>query len=112
MTTPVRVAYGAAEPYGSGMVMEEVAAAATEGAAHWPFKAARFEVPPGSTSELDVHEVAELWMVSAGTGTVHSGDTTLDVGPGAMVYFAGRVPHQVTNTGTDQLRVFSVWWKP
>jgi mannose-6-phosphate isomerase-like protein (cupin superfamily) len=92
------------------MVIEEVAATVTDGAVQWPFKAARFEVPPGRTSELDVHDVAELWMVSAGTGMVRSGDSTLEVGPGAMVYFAGRVPHQVTNTGTGQLRVFSVWW--
>jgi mannose-6-phosphate isomerase-like protein (cupin superfamily) len=110
MTRPVRVAYAAGETYVSGMVVEEVAAE-TEGAVHWPFQAARFEVPPGRTSELDVHEDAELWMVSAGIGTVRSGDTTFDVGPGAMVYFAGRVPHQVTNTGTGALRVFSVWWK-
>jgi mannose-6-phosphate isomerase-like protein (cupin superfamily) len=90
------------------MVVEEVAA---PGAAQWPFTAARFEVPPGATTELDVHDVVELWMVRSGTGAVVSGDTTMDVAPGAMVYFASRVPHRITNTGTDHLQLFSVWWR-
>lgn len=107
MTRPARIGYQIPERYDSGMVLEEAAPAAE----HWPFTAARFEVPPGATSELDVHDVVELWMVRSGTGTVVSGDTTMDLAPGAMVYFATRVPHQVTNTGTDQLRLFSVWWQ-
>ncbi|GAA3808384.1 hypothetical protein GCM10022226_30620 [Sphaerisporangium flaviroseum] len=107
-TQPEQVTYQAPEHYRSGMVIEEAATAAT---ARWPFNASRFEVPPGRTTELDVHDVAELWMVRSGHGTVVSGGTTLDVAPGEMVYFAGRVPHQVTNTGTDRLRVFSVWWQ-
>jgi mannose-6-phosphate isomerase-like protein (cupin superfamily) len=108
MTQPARIEYQTPERYDSGMVMEEVAA---RGAEQWPFTAARFEVPPGVTTELDVHDVVELWMVRSGTGTVVSGDTTMDVAPGAMVYFASRVPHRITNTGTDQLRLFSVWWR-
>jgi mannose-6-phosphate isomerase-like protein (cupin superfamily) len=111
MTEPVRIAYGTPEPYASGMVIEEVSTGATPGAADWPFEASRFEVPPGRTNELDVHDVAELWLVRTGTGTVRSGDTTLDVGPGEMVYLPSRVPHRVTNTGTQPLRLFSVWWK-
>lgn len=104
MTEPVGVACAAPERYPSGMVVEEA-----EGAG-WPFTAARFEVPPGATSELDVHDVAELWMVREGTGTITSGAATMEVSPGSMVHFASRVPHQVTNTGTETLRVFSVWW--
>ncbi|HEU5470234.1 MAG TPA: cupin domain-containing protein [Actinophytocola sp.] len=110
MTRPTRIAYQEPEPYESGMVIEEVAADATPGAPHWPFRASRFEVPPGATTELDIHDVAELWLVRSGHGTVRSGGTTLEVGPGEMVYFAGRVPHQVTNTGADAMRLFSVWW--
>jgi mannose-6-phosphate isomerase-like protein (cupin superfamily) len=106
MTTPERIEYRTSERHDSGMVMEEVAAPE-----RWPFTAGRFEVPPGATTELDVHDVVELWMVRSGTGAVVSGDTTMDVAPGAMVYFASRVPHQITNTGTDQLRLFTVWWR-
>ena len=110
MTQPRRIAYRPPERYDRGMVIEEAAPAAPD--ERWPFKTARFEVPPGRTSELDVHDVAELWMVRTGTGTVASGETRLEVGPGEMVYFAGRVPHQITNTGTEPLRLFSVWWPP
>jgi mannose-6-phosphate isomerase-like protein (cupin superfamily) len=92
------------------MVVEEVDRA-TPGAAGWPFQAARFEVPPGATTERDAHDVAELWLVSSGDGTVNSDGTEMTVRPGDMVYFAGRVPHQITNTGSEQLRLFSVWWR-
>lgn len=111
MTQPARVEYQAPEPYPSGMVIEEVGAA-TPGAGQWPFKASRFEVPPGATNERDQHDVAELWLVRAGTGMVTSNDTEVTVGPGDMVYFASRVPHQVTATGAEPLRLFSVWWQP
>jgi mannose-6-phosphate isomerase-like protein (cupin superfamily) len=93
------------------MVIEEVDGAAPE-VTGWPFEASRFQVPPGATSERDQHDVAELWMVRSGHGTVNSDGATLTVGPGDMVYFAGRVPHQITNTGSDDLRLFSVWWRP
>ncbi|MFG2000954.1 cupin domain-containing protein [Spirillospora sp. NPDC048911] len=104
MNEPERIGYRTPERYESGMVIEEAAVG------EWPFKASRFEVPPGRTSELDLHDVAELWMVRSGTGTVVSGDARMDVGPGEMVYLASRVPHQITNTGEDRLRLFSVWW--
>lgn len=110
MTQPARIAYQAPEPHDSGMVVEEVAGA-TPGSGEWPFQAARFDVPPGATTERDVHDVSELWFVRTGTGTVTSDGTTLEVGPGEMVFFASRVPHQITNTGPDQLRLFSVWWQ-
>ncbi len=106
MTPPAHIEYQIPERSESGMVVEEATPAAG-----WPFTAARFEVPPGATTELDVHDVVELWMVRNGTGRVTSGDTTMEIAPGAMVYFASRVPHMVTNTGIDQLQLFSVWWR-
>lgn len=108
MTGPARIEYRQPERHDSGMVMEE---ADSPAATRWPFTAARFEVPPGATTDLDEHDVVELWMVRSGTGTVVSGDTTMDVSPGSMVYFASRVPHRITNTGDDQLRLFSLWWQ-
>ncbi|HEY7482843.1 MAG TPA: cupin domain-containing protein [Streptosporangiaceae bacterium] len=111
MTQAERIKYQVPEEYASGMVIEEVSGDATPSPAGWPFKASRFEVPPGSTTELDVHDVVELWMVRAGRGTVASGTDVFDVGAGEMVFFPSRVSHQITNTGTDVLRLFSVWWK-
>lgn len=109
MTQPARISYQDPDPNDARMVMEEVDEA-TPGATGWPFRAARFEVPPGATTERDEHDVAELWMVGTGTGRVTSNGSVLDVRPGEMVYFASRVPHQITNTGPDRLRLFTVWW--
>jgi mannose-6-phosphate isomerase-like protein (cupin superfamily) len=102
---PARIVYRAPEHSPSGMVVEEATPAEA-----WPFTAARFAVPPGATTELDQHDVVELWMVRAGTGTIASGDSTMDVAPGSMVFFPSRVPHRITNTGPDQLELFSAWW--
>lgn len=110
MTQPARITYQSPEPYESGMVVEEVDPT-TPDSAVWPFRAARFEVPPGATTERDVHDVAELWLVRSGHGAVASDGTVMAVDAGDMVYFAGRVPHQITNTGSDRLRLFSVWWQ-
>lgn len=105
MSEPVPVEYEAPAAYGVGMVVEKVA-----GAPGWPFAASRFEVPPGATSDVDQHDEPELWLVREGTGTITSGETTVSVGPGAMVHFPSRVPHRVTNTGSGPLLAFSVWW--
>lgn len=110
MTRAERIRYLDPEIHDSGMVVEEVDRDATPGLAKWPFKAARFEVPPGSTTELDVHDVVELWMVRSGHGTVRSGSEVFDISPGEMVFFASRVTHQITNTSTGPLRLFSAWW--
>jgi len=104
---PARIDFAAAEAAESGMVVAE---ALPPAAAGWPFQASRWEVPPGRTSELDLHDVAEVWLVRSGQGTVLSGGTELPVRAGEMVFMASRVPHQVRNTGTEALRMFSVWW--
>ncbi|MGC5052392.1 SidA/IucD/PvdA family monooxygenase [Micromonospora sp. DT48] len=75
-----------------------------------PFHSSRWEVPPGAVSDLDVHEVEEIWMVGSGRGRLVSDDDAIDVAPGDMVFMPSKVPHQVVNTGTEPLRIFSVWW--
>jgi mannose-6-phosphate isomerase-like protein (cupin superfamily) len=104
---PARIHFGEVEAAESGMVVTQ---AVPPAAAGWPFQASRWEVPPGRTSELDQHDVAEVWLVRSGQGTVMSGGSEMPIRAGEMVFMASRVPHQVRNTGTDQLRMFSVWW--
>jgi mannose-6-phosphate isomerase-like protein (cupin superfamily) len=41
---------------------------------------------------------------------VHCDEHLLDVAPGDMILFPSHVPHQITNTGPDPLRLFTVWW--
>ncbi|MBV2153291.1 cupin domain-containing protein [Kitasatospora sp. SUK 42] len=112
MTTtpaPVILSFLPGEHSPSGMVVHEV----TErpDLAQRPFSASRFTVPPGATSELDQHEVAELWMVAAGCGTVHSEERRLDIGAGDVVLLPSRAPHRLENTGSQPVEVFSVWWQ-
>ncbi|WP_161964065.1 class I tRNA ligase family protein [Chitinophaga flava] len=77
-----------------------------------PFKASRFEVYPGQQSPLDIHEVRECWFVSQGKGEViYNGTEVVPVSSGDVLYFESNQSHQVTNTGEDQLIIFSVWWK-
>ncbi|SDG02016.1 Cupin domain-containing protein [Sinosporangium album] len=109
MTRPVKIRYGTADATPSGMVVEEISTGAGEPAQAWPFQGSRFVVPSGAVSELDVHEVAELWLVRTGTGTVRSDREEIEVGPGDAVYFPSMVPHQV-QAGAEPLEVFSVWW--
>lgn len=58
MTRAERIRYLDPEIHDSGMVVEEVDRDATPGMAKWPLKAARFEVPPGSATELVTHQIA------------------------------------------------------
>lgn len=110
MKEAVKVHYLDREVLPSGMVVEEVAGGPGTPLETWPFKSSRFAVPPGATSELDRHAVAEVWMVRSGTGTVRCAETSIDMAAGDSVYFPSWVPHQVTNTGDATLEVFSLWW--
>jgi mannose-6-phosphate isomerase-like protein (cupin superfamily) len=106
----VKVQYRDGSVMPSGMVIEEAITEPGTFSASWPFECSRFTVPPGATSEIDQHEVAEVWMVRSGTGTIQSLDASLDVSAGESVFFPPWIPHQVTNTGSRELEVFSVWW--
>jgi mannose-6-phosphate isomerase-like protein (cupin superfamily) len=77
-----------------------------------PFKASRFVVPPGATSDEDRHEVCEVWMVANGTGEVVVAGRSFSVAAGDVITFASNEPHQVRNTGSDQFEAFSIWWPP
>jgi quercetin dioxygenase-like cupin family protein len=77
---------------------------------HCPVSAARFSVQPGAESELDVHEVVEVWTVTSGRGVILSGDREVEVTEGDSVFFDRNVPHLLRNRGTDPVAVFSIWW--
>jgi mannose-6-phosphate isomerase-like protein (cupin superfamily) len=93
------------------MAVEEASAPMGETDRGWPFSTSRFRVPPGSVSELDQHEVAEIWMVRSGAGNVRSGDDIITIAAGESVFFPSMVPHQVETTSSSPLEVFSIWWR-
>ncbi|MEV4580452.1 cupin domain-containing protein [Nonomuraea jabiensis] len=102
---PLRLGYDAAVVSSSGLAVTEVRELPA------PFKCALFTVPQGATTELDQHDVAEMWFIHHGSGTLLSDGEELAVRAGDAIHFPGRVPHQLRNTGGEPLEVFSVWWQ-
>lgn len=76
-----------------------------------PFSYSRFIVAPGSTSRRDQHEVLEVWVILSGTGKLLYDGGEYEVVPTDVVYFRPMRVHQVVNEGTEEMRVFSFWWK-
>ncbi|MEL6862987.1 MAG: class I tRNA ligase family protein, partial [Bacteroidota bacterium] len=78
-----------------------------------PFKASRFEVFPGKTSPVDIHEVRECWFISEGQGSlIYNGEKLQEVKAGEVLYFDSHQSHAIENTGDSNLVIFSTWWKP
>jgi len=76
-----------------------------------PFEVARWSVAPGKANDLDTHVSREVWLVISGEGRLKWRDQSATIRAGDAVAFDTRVPHQVHNTGSEPLRVFSVYWK-
>ncbi|WP_410643347.1 SidA/IucD/PvdA family monooxygenase [Amycolatopsis sp. lyj-346] len=106
---PVPVGFADAERSPGGMSVEMAMLPGSE-VRKVPFSSSRWEVPPGAVSDLDVHEVEEIWMVRSGRGRLISEQVRTEVAAGDMVFMPSKVPHQVENTGDEPLRFFSVWW--
>lgn len=77
-----------------------------------PFKGSKFIVYPNETSPLDIHDVKECWFVASGSGIVtYDGKDKEAIKPGDVLLFESQQSHQVFNNGTQNLLIFSVWWK-
>ncbi|MBD0742905.1 cupin domain-containing protein [Streptomyces sp. CBMA152] len=75
-----------------------------------PFKMARFTVPPGGTSSPDQHDVQEIWVLHAGSGTLVVDGERSVVGPGSVVGWPSQVVHEVFADRGEELVIFSFWW--
>lgn len=85
--------------------------ATSQATAGLPFKYSRFLVSPGSTSRLDQHEVQEVWVILSGKGNLLFDGGAFSVKPGDVVHFSSMRTHQVENEGTEDMEIFSFWWK-
>ena len=56
------------------------------------------------------HPEEEFMLVASGTGEILCGDTTTQVGPGAVMYCAGDVLHNIVNTGPVPLTFYWCKW--
>ena len=60
---------------------------------------------------MDSHAVHEMWMVAQGEGELTYDDEASLLGPLDFIKLEPPKEHQVRNTGTGPLIIFSVWWK-
>ena len=56
------------------------------------------------------HPEEEFMLVASGTGEILCGDTTTQVGPGAVMYCAADVVHNIVNTGPVPLTFYWSKW--
>lgn len=66
------------------------------------------EFAPGEHLAAHWHHAAEIYLVTAGHGTVRLGEDLLDVRAGSTVFVPGGRVHGVRNTGVTPLSVFYV----
>jgi uncharacterized cupin superfamily protein len=70
-----------------------------------PFDVEEYRLPPGARNfPFHAHSAQwEFYLVQSGAGTVRSQEGETTIGPGDAFVFAPGEPHQLTNTGTDEL---------
>lgn len=70
------------------------------------------EVPPGKKAWPRHYHLAndEMFVILAGTGTLHHGDDDLALKPGDVAHLAGGtgIPFQIENTGNEALRYLAL----
>lgn len=112
MSTLPQLSFLPPEYYDGSMVVEELSLGHENEQPIAPFKGSKFVVFPNETSPLDQHDVIECWFIAAGTGEViYNGEKKAIVKTGDVLYFESQQSHQVYNNGSENLLIFSVWWK-
>ena len=106
---PVFLDFHPTEVLSEGVVLDEVDFD-LNGERKSGFHMATFDIAPGVTSDVDIHNVRETWYVLDGQATLRSGDDQTTVRKGNVVYLESRVPHQLQNEGDTPLKVLALWW--
>ena len=75
-----------------------------------PFHLTEFVVKRGEQTPVDEHEVAEIWHVQSGNGTLHFDGEDYKLEPGAWFHFPPGKSHQATCGEETDLQVLSIYW--
>jgi mannose-6-phosphate isomerase-like protein (cupin superfamily) len=76
-----------------------------------PFKMSKWSLKEGLISPVDVHQVKEYWLISEGKGEInYNNELIIKVKKGDFIFMESNKTHQVENTGSEDLVVFSIWW--
>lgn len=66
-------------------------------------------LPPGKTVARHHHEVIEeIYFIVSGVGRIKLGDEVRDVGAGDAIYIPQSTPHELTNSGSEPMRILLV----
>ncbi|WP_199749102.1 cupin domain-containing protein [Amycolatopsis sp. WAC 01376] len=81
----------------------------------WPELNAPFEgswcvVAPGAESGAHSHHEYEIWVAMAGAAEIVCDGRRVPFAAGDIVHFPPGSRHQVVNTGTEEFRMYAVWW--
>lgn len=86
------------------------------GQSRLPVAVQTWEFEPGGSEGWHAHsgggELEELYLVLEGSGRMHVGDQTYDIGPGDSVLAHPGVGHDLLNTGDGPLRILIIWGPP
>ena len=66
--------------------------------------------PGASPHPVHQHPEEEFMIVASGTGEIDCGGKVTQVGPGAIMYCAGNVPHGIVNTGKVPMTFYWSKW--
>lgn len=70
-------------------------------------------IPPGGEIGLETHtELDQVLVIVDGTGSVLLDGKTSAIGPGTLIQVSAGTEHNVTNTGTLDLRLYTVYAPP
>jgi quercetin dioxygenase-like cupin family protein len=78
-----------------------------------PFGAMWCVIPPGGTSDEDVHPEVEFAVVTKGTAVYEADGDKVEVSPGGVVVLPPQQRHVIHNLSPDQpLVILSLYWLP
>ena len=66
--------------------------------------------PGASPHPVHQHPEEEFLIIADGTGEIECGGKTTQVGPGAIMYCDGNVPHGIVNTGKVPMTFYWAKW--
>lgn len=105
----MKTAYADIEPFitKDGSLIRELLHPARHGALDVSFAEATVE--PGCTTLSHLHRAsAEIYHVTAGTGTMRLGESAFAIQRGDSIAIPPGTRHNVTNTGVDALKILCV----
>ena len=109
----MKTAYADIAPFitKDGSTIRELMHPATHGPGKLSFAEAIVE--PGGTTMKHLHRDAEeIYHITQGTGTMRLGEAEFAIASGDTICIAPGTSHNVTNTGSDELKILCVCYPP